>query len=245
MAASGLAVYTFSGYTERNHTRRCYHGVWPVLQIVNYPHPALRYASRSITEIDDDLHTTIRAMFELMYAAKGIGLAANQVGLPFRFFVLNLTADPEKKDQELVFINPEIVKRHSSVEDEEGCLSLPGVYAKVRRARKIRVRAYDLAGKLVEHDADELFSRAVQHESDHLDGKLFIDYLDAAVLHTVADKIKAFEIEYHSAQNRGAVPSDAEVIQQLHSMPRPMVNNSGAFPANGPEHASPVSPESS
>ena len=177
-----------------------------MLQIVNYPHPSLRYVSRPIHEIDDDLHATVRAMFELMYAAKGIGLAANQVGLPFRFFVLNLTADPEKKDQELVFINPEIVKRHSSVEDEEGCLSLPGLYAKVRRARKIRVQAYDLAGKLVEHEADELFSRAIQHETDHLEGKLFIDYLDDTSRHSVADKIRAFEIEFHQAQNRGPFP---------------------------------------
>ena len=149
-----------------------------VLEIVNYPHPALRYASRPVTEIDDDLRATVRTMFDLMYAAKGIGLAANQVALPFRFFILNLTADPEQKDQEQVFINPEIVKRHSAVEDEEGCLSLPGVYAKVRRAKKIRVRAYDLEGNLVEHEADELFSRAVQHETDHLEGKLFIDYLE-------------------------------------------------------------------
>ena len=109
-----------------------------------------------------------------------MGLAANQVGLPYRFFILNLTADPEQKDQELVFINPEIVKRHSSIEDEEGCLSLPGVYSKVRRAKKIKVRAFNLAGELVEHEADDLFSRAVQHETDHLDGKLFIDYLGAA-----------------------------------------------------------------
>ena len=131
-----------------------------MLEIVQYPHPALRYSSRPVTEIDDNLRATIRAMFELMYAAKGIGLAANQVALPFRFFILNVTADPEQNDKEQVFINPEIVKRHSSIEDEEGCLSLPGLYAKVRRARKIRVRAYDLEGNLVEHEADELFSRA-------------------------------------------------------------------------------------
>ena len=91
-----------------------------MLEIVKYPHPALRYASRPIEEIDDALRSTVRAMFELMYDARGIGLAANQVALPFRFFVLNLTADPEQKDQEQVFINPEIVKRHSSTEDEEG-----------------------------------------------------------------------------------------------------------------------------
>ncbi len=116
-------------------------------------------------------------MFDLMYASRGIGLAANQVALPFRFFVLNLTADPEQKDQEQVFINPEIVKRHSSIEDEEGCLSFPGLYFKVRRARKIKLRAFDLAGNSIEVEADDLFSRALQHETDHLDGKLFIDQL--------------------------------------------------------------------
>src|SRR5438477_9042600 len=115
-----------------------------VLQIVNYPHPALRYVSRPITEIDDQLREVVRSMFDLMYAAKGIGLAANQVALPFRFFILNVTTDPEQREQERVFINPEIVKRHSSIEAEEGCLSFPGLYADVRRAKKIRVRAFDL-----------------------------------------------------------------------------------------------------
>ncbi len=153
-----------------------------VLEIVHYPHPALRYASRTVTQIDDDLRATVRSMFELMYAARGIGLAANQVALPFRFFILNLTADPEQRDQEQVFINPEIVKRHSAVEDEEGCLSLPGVYAKVRRAKTIRIRAYDLEGSLIEHSVDDLFSRAFQHEADHLQGKLFIDYLQPSDL---------------------------------------------------------------
>src|SRR6516165_8062676 len=130
-----------------------------VLRIVPYPHPALRYPSRPVTRIDDDLRSKVREMFDLMYESKGIGLAANQVALPYRFFVLNLTADPEQKDQERVFINPEIVKRHSSIEDEEGCLSLPCLYAKVRRARKIKVRAFDLEGNPVEVDAEDLLSR--------------------------------------------------------------------------------------
>jgi peptide deformylase len=196
-----------------------------VLEIVNFPHPALRYSSRPVTEIDDGLHATVRAMFDLMYAAKGIGLAANQVALPFRFFVLNLTADPDQPDKELVFINPEIVKRHSSVEDEEGCLSLPGLYAKVRRARKIRVRAYDLQGNLVEHEADELFSRALQHETDHLAGKLFIDYLEPAVRHSVADKIRTFELAFRQAQSEGTILPDDDLIRRLHAMPRPLANN--------------------
>jgi peptide deformylase len=196
-----------------------------VLEIVNFPHPALRYASRPVTEIDDGLRATIRAMFELMYSAKGIGLAANQVALPFRFFVLNLTADPEQPDKEQVFINPEIVKRHSSVEDEEGCLSLPGLYAKVRRARKIRVRAYDLQGNLFEHEADELFSRAVQHETDHLEGKLFIDYLDPGVRHSVADKIRAFELAFRKAQGEGTIPADYDLVRRLHVISRPVAND--------------------
>jgi peptide deformylase len=196
-----------------------------VLEIVNFPHPALRYSSRPVTEIDDGLRATIRAMFELMYTAKGIGLAANQVALPFRFFVLNLTADPEQPDKEQVFINPEIVKRHSSVEDEEGCLSLPGLYGKVRRARKIRVRAYDLQGNLVEHEADELFSRAVQHEADHLAGKLFIDYFEPSFRHSVADKIRTFELAFRKAQAEGTIPADNDLVSRLHAMVRPVAND--------------------
>jgi len=200
-------------------------GAEVLLQIVNYPHPALRYASRPVTEIDDGLRATINAMFDLMYSAKGVGLAANQVDLPFRFFVLNITADPEQKDKELVFINPEIVKRHSSVEDEEGCLSLPGLYAPVRRAKKIRVRAYDLSGNLIEHDADELFSRAVQHEADHLDGKLFIDYLEPLARHSLSDTLRSFEVKYRKAQELGEIPPDEDVLKRLDQMARPVADS--------------------
>jgi peptide deformylase len=197
-------------------------GAFFVLEIVNFPHPALRYSSRPVTEIDDGLRATIRAMFNLMYAAKGIGLAANQVALPFRFFVLNLTADPERKDEEHVFINPEIVKRHSSTEDEEGCLSLPGLYAKVRRAKKIRARAYDLEGKLVEYEADELLSRVIQHETDHLEGKLFIDYLEALERRSFAEKLRVFELDYQKAQQRGSIPADGDLLKRLDAMSRPV-----------------------
>jgi len=202
-----------------------------LLQIVNYPHPALRYASRPVTEIDDGLRATINAMFELMYSAKGVGLAANQVDLPFRFFVLNITADPEQKDKELVFINPEIVKRHSSVEEEEGCLSLPGLYAPVRRARRIRVRAYDLSGTLIEHDADELFSRVVQHEADHLDGKLFIDHLEPLARHSLGDKLRSFEAKYRKAQQSGEIPPDEDVVKRLDKLERPVADSSPAAAA--------------
>jgi peptide deformylase len=164
-----------------------------------------------------------------------VGLAANQVALPYRFFILNTTADPDQKDQELVFINPEITKRHSSIEDEEGCLSLPGLYAKVRRARKIRVQAYNLAGELVEHEAEELFSRAVQHEIDHLDGKLFIDHLGLLARHAIKDRLRAFEEEYRKAQAEGDYGPDEQITQGLAVMSMPSIERpqAAADPAGG------------
>ena len=96
------------------------------MQIVHYPHPALRWKSSDINQINESLRSTIREMFELMYAANGIGLAANQVGLPLRFFIINLTGEAESTEEELVFINPEIRNRRGQEVGEEGCLSLPG-----------------------------------------------------------------------------------------------------------------------
>ena len=206
-----------------------------MLQIVKYPHPALRYVSRPVTQIDDELRGTVAEMFQLMYAARGVGLAANQVGLPYRFFLLNLTADPEQKDQELVFINPEIVKRHSSIEDEEGCLSFPGLYFKVRRAKKTKARAFNLAGELVEYEVEDLLSRAIQHETDHLDGKLFIDYLGPLARHSIRDTLREFEDQYHQAQASGEIPSDHEIVRQLDAMTgiSPPVVESAAQAAQG------------
>ncbi|MGE3820571.1 MAG: peptide deformylase [Isosphaeraceae bacterium] len=187
-------------------------------RIVPYPHPALRYVSRPVSEINDELRTTIRAMFDLMYEARGIGLAANQVALPFRFFILNLTANPEQPEQEQVFINPVIVKRHSTIEDEEGCLSFPGLYSNVKRARKIRVKAFDLSGQEIDLEADELLSRAIQHELDHLDGKLFIDYLGPIGKVSSASKIRGFETRFRQAQSSGEYPKDEVLIQRLESL---------------------------
>ena len=186
-----------------------------MLQIVKYPHPALRYRSRPVTQIDADLRATVQEMFGLMYAARGVGLAANQVALPYRFFILNVTAEPEQKDKELVFINPVIVKRHSSIEDDEGCLSLPGLYSKVRRARKIKVQAYNMEGELVEYEVEDLLSRAIQHEADHLDGKLFIDYLDSLALHPMKDKLREFEQQFRQAQEDGEYARDDQIVQEL------------------------------
>ncbi len=191
-----------------------------MLRIVPYPHPALRHESRPVARIDDTLRATVRAMFELMYEANGIGLAANQVGIPLRFFILNLTADAAQADGERVLINPEIVKRHSSEEAEEGCLSLPGLYGKVRRARKVKVRAFDLEGNPIEIEADDLLGRAIQHETDHLDGRLFIDHLGAIARPAALARIREIEAGYRKAQAEGLFPDDDEIRRQLDEMTR-------------------------
>ncbi len=129
--------------------------------------------------------------------------------------MLNLTADPEQKDQERVFINPEIVKRHASVEDEEGCLSFPGLYFKVKRAKKIKIRAFDLTGQPVEVDADDLLSRALQHETDHISGKLYIDQLAPPGLKAIQDKLRDIEKAFRASQAAGEYPSDEDIIREL------------------------------
>ncbi|MDR3639186.1 MAG: peptide deformylase [Isosphaeraceae bacterium] len=192
-----------------------------MLRILPYPHPALRYESRPVIQIDDELRGFVREMFDLMYAARGVGLAANQVGLPYRFFILNLTADPEKKEEEQVFINPEIVKRHASVENEEGCLSFPGLYTNVRRAKKIKFQAFDLQGNILQKEADDLFGRAFQHETDHLSGRLFIDTLGPLAQHSVKPKLREFEKSFRAAQAAGEYPSDEDIVRQLDAMNQP------------------------
>lgn len=189
-----------------------------MFRIVPYSHPALRYKSRPVATIDDALRGRVRAMFDLMYAAKGIGLAANQVGLPFRFFILNLSADPEKTEEEQVFLNPEIVKRHASIEGEEGCLSFPGVYSNVQRAKKVRVQAYNLDGQPIDIEAHDLFSRAIQHELDHLDGHLFIDRLTPDLREKVEVRVRGVEADYRKAQAAGEFPPDDEIRRRLDAM---------------------------
>jgi peptide deformylase len=186
-----------------------------VMEIVPYPHPALRWKSQPVKEIDANLRKVVAEMFELMYAAKGIGLAANQVALPYRLFVLNLTGEKEAKDEELVFLNPEILKRKGTTEGEEGCLSFPGLYGDVKRAAEIIVEAFDLDGNVFEYDLDELASRAVQHESDHLEGVLFIDRMTDSVRRTSQPMLDDFETQYRRWQAEGKFPDDETVKRTL------------------------------
>jgi len=188
------------------------------MDILPYPHPALRWKSKQIQEINDDLRRIVAEMFTLMYAAKGIGLAANQVGLPYRLFILNLSADPEDKEEELVFINPEILKRKGSTEGEEGCLSFPGMYGPVKRAAKIEVEAFDLNGQCFGYSLDDLAARAVQHESDHLDGVLFIDRMTETAGRELQPVVSDFETQFRRWQSEGRYPSDEILKRELLEM---------------------------
>src|SRR5262245_30352785 len=118
-----------------------------MLPILQYPHPTLRHKSKPLKRLDAELRRLVQEMFETMYAAKGIGLAANQVDLPYRVFVVNEKGDPAEKDFERVFINPVLSGKKGMQEDEEGCLSLPGLYRGVKRPEQVVVTAYDLSGK--------------------------------------------------------------------------------------------------
>ncbi len=144
------------------------------LPILEFPDPRLRTRAAPVAQVDDELRRLIDDMFETMYAAPGIGLAATQVNVHKRVLVIDLSED---HDQPLVLINPEIVGREGVEETEEGCLSVPGIYDKVSRAQKVRVRTLTRSGEQVEMEADGLLAVCIQHEMDHLEGKLFVDYL--------------------------------------------------------------------
>jgi len=146
------------------------------LKIVKYPEPVLSQPGEPVTEFDAELAKLAEDMFETMYASQGIGLAAPQVAVSKRLTVIDLSQgkDPAQK---LVLVNPEVILREGRQYEEEGCLSFPEIREKVVRASNVRIRAQDLDGKWFEMDGEELLSRAFQHEIDHLNGVLFIDYL--------------------------------------------------------------------
>ena len=144
------------------------------MRIVKYPHPMLAYASKPLLKIDQTIRDIVSEMFDLMYSTSGVGLAANQVDLPYRLIVVNPTADPEQKDQEYVFINPTILKlKGKTEEDEEGCLSFPDLRLIVPRAREVKFQAVDLQGQLHTYFWEGFNARIIQHETDHLAGVCF------------------------------------------------------------------------
>ena len=164
--------------------------------------------------MDRELKAIVREMFELMYDARGIGLAANQVDLPLQLFVLNLTSDPEN-GEEMVFINPVTSSPKSVDEAEEGCLSIVGVNALVARPQQIHISAYDLSGNKIDQTVDGLFARAVQHELDHLQGVLFIDRIHESARKLIDEELEDFEIEFTNKRATGEIPDDQTILKRL------------------------------
>jgi peptide deformylase len=148
-------------------------------QICTYPDPVLREKTKRVERIDSSLDRLIRDMVETMHAAPGVGLAANQVGVPLQLAVIDLSTreDEGQRHPLLVIINPEILAMEGSVVEEEGCLSIPDYSEKVKRAARIKVRALDRSGKQFELETEGLLAKALQHEIDHLNGLLFVDKL--------------------------------------------------------------------
>lgn len=175
------------------------------MRIIEFPHPTLRHVSRPLKRVDAELRQIVAQMFDLMYEAKGIGLAANQVDLPYRLFVINLEGDPAAKDEEMVFINPVISKPKGQAEQEEGCLSLPGLYAPVVRPETVTVQAYNLAGELYHEEVSRMLARCIQHETDHLDGILFIDRLSEGQFAEVRNELAEFDEKFQRMLERGEI----------------------------------------
>ncbi|MEN1729013.1 MAG: peptide deformylase [Pseudomonadota bacterium] len=157
------------------------------LTILEFPDPRLRRVAKPVDEVTESERQLAADMLETMYESRGIGLAATQVNQGVRVVVMDLSED---RSEPRVFINPEIVERQGSQKCEEGCLSVPGIYAEVKRAEQVKVRALDADGQEFELEADGLLAVCIQHEIDHLDGKVFVDYLSPLKRRMVEKRLK-------------------------------------------------------
>jgi peptide deformylase len=167
-----------------------------VLVVLEYPDERLRKTSVAVKTVDDTIRQLVDDMTETMYTEKGVGLAANQVNVQLRIIVIDVS---ENKDTPLCLINPELIEKDGIKEAEEGCLSVPGFFEKVKRAEHIKVKALDRNGQPFEFAATGLLAVCVQHEMDHLEGKLFVDYISAFK----RQRIKAKLEKIHRREKRG------------------------------------------
>lgn len=170
------------------------------LTILEYPDPRLRTRATPVASVDDGVRQLVADLFETMYEAKGVGLAATQVNVHKRVLVADVS---EEKNAPLAFINPEILAREEIGVMQEGCLSVPGFYEDLNRAHRIRVRALDRDGKSFEMDAEGLLAVCIQHEIDHLDGKLFVDYISELKRTRIRKKL---EKEQRARESGGVRP---------------------------------------
>jgi len=158
-----------------------------LLPILHYPDPRLHKVARPVVVVDDRIRQLINDMAETMYAAPGIGLAATQVDVHERVLIIDVS---EARDRLQAFINPAILETSGEAETEEGCLSVPGVFEKVSRAERVKVRALNPQGEPFTIDADGLLAVCLQHEIDHLDGKVFVEYLSRLKQHRIVSRLK-------------------------------------------------------
>ena len=160
----------------------------PILQILEFPDPKLRKIAEPVTVFDEKLEVLIEDMLETMYEAEGIGLAATQVDVHKRLLLIDVS---ENRDSPQVFINPEIeILEDELSEYDEGCLSVPGFYETVSRPRKVKIIAQDSKGEKFEQVAEDILATCIQHEIDHLDGKLFVDYLSILKRQRIRSKLE-------------------------------------------------------
>jgi peptide deformylase len=161
-----------------------------LLHVLKYPDPRLHKIAAPVQQVDDQVRALIRDMAETMYAAPGIGLAATQVDVHRRIIVIDIS---ETRDQLRTFINPEIVEKSGEAEWEEGCLSVPGIYEKVTRAQRVKVRALDADGKSFTLEAEDLLAVCIQHELDHLEGKVFVERLSRLKQQRILSRLRKQE----------------------------------------------------
>lgn len=171
------------------------------LTILHFPDPRLRTRAKPLAAITDATRRLMADMLETMYAAEGIGLAATQVGVDQRVIVIDVS---EGRNEPRCYANPEIVSREGTERSQEGCLSVPGYYDEVERAERVRVRALDRDGKPVEFETDGLLAVCIQHEIDHLDGKLFVDYLSDLKRQRIRRKLEKEQREERLRARDGA-----------------------------------------
>jgi peptide deformylase len=169
--------------------------------ILEFPDPRLRTRAQPVTRFDAELGRLIDDLFESMYAAPGIGLAATQVDVHQRVLVIDVS---KERNEPLELVNPQILAREGVAASEEGCLSVPGIYEDVERAAKVRIRAQDRHGNVFERDFDEVLAVCIQHEMDHLEGKLFVDYLSELKRQRIRKKLEKDRKERASRAREGS-----------------------------------------
>lgn len=172
----------------------------PILDVLHFPDTRLRARAKAVELVDGSIRRIVDDMFETMYHAPGIGLAATQVSIHKRIVVMDVS---ENKDWPLCMINPEIIARDGEQEGEEGCLSVPDQFEKIRRAEFVKVRFQNRDGELRELEAQELLAVCVQHEIDHLNGKLFVDYLSPLKRNRIRKKLEKMARHELSASRSG------------------------------------------